>query len=423
MTERPVVFLHIGAMKTGTTYLQQVLIQNKAALADHGYLFPGRTWADQVRAAHDVVGHHRERGVRDRSEGAWSGVVAEILAHEGAASVVSVEFLSFAGRRPARRVVEDLAGAEVHVVLTVRDTVEVLPGLWQTHCANGGTASWHAFARSARLGAGAGPATPLLGQGARLFRRALDVPRMLDVWGPVVPPERLHLVTVPPPGSERSMLWERFASVLGLDPAVAVNPAKGHNPSLGYASADLMRRLNAELGRLPRESYNPTLKHYLAEEVLAARASQEDRARLDAAGHAFAERCNRRTRAALEASGGHVMGDLTDLPTTSAREAPPPIDPPDEQALLEAATTAFEGLERLIARRTRRVRTLADDSRAASTGGQDPRPGDGDEPSGGAEARARWADATDPVEAAVADLAALSRSAIALRERISNLRR
>jgi hypothetical protein len=256
---------------------------------------------------------------------------------------------------------------------------------------------------------------------------------MLDVWASVVPPERLHVVTVPPPGSDRAMLWERFASVLRLDPAVAVNPAKGHNPSLGYASADLMRRLNAKLGRLPRERYNPTLKHYLAEEVLAARASEEDRARLDTVSHAFAERCNRHARTALEGSGGHVIGDLTDLPTTAAAEdLARSIEPPDQAAVLEAAATAFDGLERLVERRTRRVQTMsgAADGGAGASGGTGPEeragavPAGGNPgPGGGAAGRARWAAAPDPVEAAVGDLAALCRTAITLHERIRDLRR
>jgi len=340
-----------------------------------------------------------------------------MLAHDGAASVFSVEFLSFAGSHVARRVVDDLAGAEVHVVLTVRDTCEVLPGLWQTHCANGGTASWPAFARSVRLGAGKGPAAPLLGQGARLFRRALDVPRMLDSWAAVVPAERLHVVTVPPPGSPPELLWERFAGVLGLDPSIASNPARGHNPSLGYASADLMRRLNAELGRLPRERYNPTLKHYLGEEVLAERSGRETRARLDVRTHDFAVRWNRRTRTALEASGAHLVGDLTDLPTTaSAERLPRSIEPPDRAELLDAASTAVEGMARLLGRRSRRVGAL---------GGQvsEPSPPQGPSSPGPDARRAVWAAAPDPVEAAVADLAGSCRRAMELHDELAALRR
>ena len=38
----PVVFLHIGAMKTGTTFLQNLMHENKANLAEAGYLLPGK---------------------------------------------------------------------------------------------------------------------------------------------------------------------------------------------------------------------------------------------------------------------------------------------------------------------------------------------------------------------------------------------
>jgi hypothetical protein len=408
----PGVFLHIGAMKTGTTYLQQLLIQNRESLAETGLLFPGTTWRDQVDAAHDAVGHHRERGVKERAAGSWPSLVEQMLGHQGGASVLSVEFLSFAGPRAVRRVMADLTSAEVHVVLTVRDTCAVLPGLWQTHCANGGTASWRGFAQSARLGTGTGPLTPLLGQGARLFRRALDVPRVLDSWAGVVPAERLHVVTVPPPGSPHDLLWERFASVLGIDPAAAPEPAKEHNPSLGYASADLMRRLNAELGRLPRERYNPTLKHQLAEKVLAERAPGEERARLDAATHAFASRWNRRTRAALEAADVHLVGDLEDLPTTEApQELPASIAPPADADILAAAEDAVLGMEALVRRRRRRLRKRRGEA-PAQEGQAESR----------AERRQRWEAEADPVRAAVRDLAEVTRVAVALQDRLRQAR-
>lgn len=412
-TASPTVFLHIGAMKTGTTYLQQVLTQNKDALAARGFLFPGATWNDQVRAAHDALGHHRESGVRSQAEGAWSALADEMLAFDGAASIFSVEFLSFAGPAAARRIVDDLDAAEIHVVVTVRDTSEVLPALWQTHCANGGTASWPAFARSSRLGAGSGPAAALLGQGARLFRRALDVPRIIEVWRTVVPPERLHVVTVPPPGSPRDLLWRRFASVLGLDPAVATNPPEGHNPSLGYPSADLMRRLNAELGRLPREEYNPTLKHYLAEEVLAERTGAESRAQLDTRTHEFAVRWNQRTRTALEASGANIAGDLGDLPVrASADPALSAIPLPEAPDVLDAADTALEGMERLLRRRSRRIRNLGGEKVLAQTGRRQ----------SATQVRRAWESAADPVKTAVADLAQTCRLAISLQQQIRQLR-
>src|SRR3954470_17187743 len=96
---RPVVFLHIGPMKTGTTYLQAVMIANKRQLADAGVLFPGDSWARQIRAAQDVlVLQRREPVVRQKAPGSWRRLVAEMRAHEGT-SVISMEFLGFARPR------------------------------------------------------------------------------------------------------------------------------------------------------------------------------------------------------------------------------------------------------------------------------------------------------------------------------------
>jgi hypothetical protein len=395
-----VVFLHVGAMRTGTTYLQQLLLQNRESLAEHGLLVPGRSWGDQ------------ERSVRQGAGGGWPTLVGEMLDHDGRASVLSVEFLSFAGPRAVRRVMADLSAAEVHVVLTVRDTCVVLPSLWQTHCANGGTASWRGFAQSARLGTGTGPLTPLLGQGARLFRRALDVPRMIDSWTDVVPPKRQHVVTVPPPGSPRELLWERFASVLGVDPAAAPEPAKAREPTLGYASADVMRRLNAELGRLPQERYNPTLRHHLAGQVLAERAPDEAQPGLDAATHAFATRWNRRTRTALEASALHLVGNLDDLQTAGPpQDLPSSIEPPPDTDLLAAAEDAVAGMEELVRRRRRRLRKRRGEASAKERRGEST-----------VERRQRWDAETDPVRAAVRDLADVCRVAIALQDRLDQTR-
>src|SRR3954452_17549041 len=100
------VFLHVGPMKTGPTFLQELMVANKDRLAAAGYLFPGDTWARQVRGTRDVLGLRQwDPRFRATTRGAWERLVAEILAHNGTASVVSMEFLSFARRRGAARVV------------------------------------------------------------------------------------------------------------------------------------------------------------------------------------------------------------------------------------------------------------------------------------------------------------------------------
>lgn len=428
----PLVFVHIGAMKTGTTFLQQLLVRNREALAEHGYLLPGRTWAEQARAAHDVLKLRRGRRLRPEFAGMWQRLAGEMLAHRDGASVFSVEFLSFAGPAAARRLVAALPGAQVHVVLTVRDTGVVLPGLWQTHSSNGGTASWPAFARSARAGAGRGPLALGLGQGARMFRNGLDVPRFLRTWGAVVAPERLHVVTVPPPGSPPRLAWERFASVLGVDPGACPEPPRHHNPSLGYASADLLRQVNARLGRLPRSDFDPTVKLYLARDVLSRRAGQEERPGLDGATAALAARWNRRVRAAVERSGARVVGDLDDLPWEVAATAAGPLRLPATEQSLEAAAVAVEALDKLVRKRSRKLRRRGVDVPVAADGPAATRAGrrgaaaaagspylfpDGEAPDATA-ARERWLSRPDPLAAAVDDVTALARQAIELRRRL-----
>ena len=49
------VFLHIGLPKTGTTYLQSVLWESRAALARDGYLLPGSGHREHLWAALDLL--------------------------------------------------------------------------------------------------------------------------------------------------------------------------------------------------------------------------------------------------------------------------------------------------------------------------------------------------------------------------------
>ena len=71
------VFLHVGAPKSGTTFLQTVLWDNRKRLADNGVLVPGRTLFDFNRAATAV------RKVDARHKGAnspgatWRRMLAE----------------------------------------------------------------------------------------------------------------------------------------------------------------------------------------------------------------------------------------------------------------------------------------------------------------------------------------------------------
>ena len=51
------VVVHIGLMKSGTTFVQGRLGANRARLDAQGVLFPGPTWRRHVNAVQDLMGH------------------------------------------------------------------------------------------------------------------------------------------------------------------------------------------------------------------------------------------------------------------------------------------------------------------------------------------------------------------------------
>jgi hypothetical protein len=319
-----------------------------------------------------------------------------------------MEFLSFADAEQVARIVESLPGAEIHVILTVRDTSAALPSQWQTTSRNGGTVSWTRFARGVIRGMRA--AEPAQGSSVRTFLRAQAIPRMLDAWLTAVPAERVHVVTVPPTGSDPALLWQRFARVLGVDPAVCSTAAPHANPSLGHASAELMRRISVRLGTLPKRQFRPTLKDQLAAVILAERAGSERPVELDRATTRFAARWNMRVREAVAASGAEVVGDLDELPVelppAGSPPPPPSLPEPTDEEVLAAARTARDGLVGLIQERDRHL------ARRQATSDVTLSPHEVPTTAG------RWAAEPESLEMALDELCELVRIAIALDERL-----
>ena len=87
----PTVYLHIGAFKTGTTYLQQVLRFSHEALAEQGVLFPGnKRWRNQVAGARDLLGMSTRGGDDVDVRGGWNALVRQIKAWDGPSALVSM---------------------------------------------------------------------------------------------------------------------------------------------------------------------------------------------------------------------------------------------------------------------------------------------------------------------------------------------
>ena len=192
MTQR--VLLHVGAPKTGTSFVQDILFTHRDALRERGILYPaGR------HDAHFLARARPHRAAVGRLEyeavGAWDQLSAEVRQWPGTA-IISHEIFGIASRvtwpvrwsRSAR---------------TPRSTSCSPPATWSARSPRSGRRTSSTAARR--------PTRSFLenlrdpersAEVAQWFWGVQEVPDVLDRWGESVPREQVHLVTVPPTGLE-----------------------------------------------------------------------------------------------------------------------------------------------------------------------------------------------------------------------------
>ncbi len=306
------VYLHIGLAKTGTTHLQQVLWVSRHRLADDGVLVPGRTSRSQTLAVWDLMGRRTRGAEQPDVAGSWQALVDAAANWAGSHVLVSEEFLANARPGQVRRAVRAFAPAQVHVVVTVRDLSHVIGSAWQQELAKGRTWSWEEFLGAVREPE-RGPATA----GVAFWLRH-DVLRVLDTWEVAVPRERIHVVTVPPPGAPLLLLQERFAAASRLEPGALTIDHPLANESIGVTEAEVLRRVNIGLGgRLNERQYIRAVQQGVKPALRVDRSSPRIRLPVQELGW-VAERATA-VVAELRSRGYEVTGDLEDLvPTRSA---------------------------------------------------------------------------------------------------------
>jgi hypothetical protein len=329
------VILHVGTMKSGTSYLQALLFAEKERLARAGVLVPGKAWGQQSRAVQQAI------GVADQRRELWDAMLAEVAAHRGT-SMISMEFLGPAKPRRAERIVGELGG-DVDVVFTVRDLNRTVVSMWQETIQNGRSWAWEDYYRAiADSAPGRGEGVHDRGSEAGSFWRQQHVLRLLDEWASVVGIDRISLVTVPQPGADRSVLARRFGEATGVD--FGTDPVvRTANESLGLASVLALRRLNEVLDEqgLTSKSVFRLRKRFLAKTVLAARRGQEPSLGLEVEDWVVAQ--TRHTVAGLRDSGVRLVGDLADLEPVTVKG----VQPADVSGT-QVAEAAIEALAAMI---------------------------------------------------------------------------
>ncbi len=340
------VIVHVGAPKTGTSFVQDLLFRERESLQQRGILYPAEQFDDHFKAALDLM-QLPWGGLEWQASGAWERLAQQVRDWPGTA-VISHEILATASRQHVARALESLGASsgdtEVHVLYSARDLVRQIPAEWQENVKHRRTTRYGEFLEILR-----DPARE--DEIAQWFFGVQEIPDVLDRWAATLPRERVHVLTVPAPGSPRELLWERFASVIGIDPLEFVPAEEGRaNASLGVPEVAVLRSLNERIEDIVWNlNYRPLVREHLVHQRLS-RNTTSPRIGLPKDVWEWAVDLSAQWVAELERRRYDVVGNLADLVPTG--EAPPFVDPddPDPAAVAEVALQALAEMTKEAAR-------------------------------------------------------------------------
>ncbi len=332
------VLLHIGPHKTGTTAIQGALLQARSALAEHGVVYAGRE-RQHMMAALAVTGGKGLYGDPQASMPHWNRLVEQVAAAEDRRVVVSSEFFDDADPATARRIVEELGGQRVHVVVTLRPLAKILPSAWQQYVRNKLRLSYQDWL-DAMLN------KPPYVEPTTTFwqRHRHDV--LVDRWATIVGPQNLTVVVVDE--SDRLELMRTFERLLGVPPGLLAPEHGMTNRSLTLGEIELVRQLNIEFKRQgwSDDLYRDVVREGLVAHLQATRSPGPDEPQITTPTWAL-ERAAAIGAAAAErivALGVRVVGDISILgaiPETAVGSAE--VAPMEPVLPVNAASDAVVG--------------------------------------------------------------------------------
>ncbi|MFD7699723.1 hypothetical protein [Streptomyces caelestis] len=327
--------LHIGPHKTGTTAVQGALFAAKEEMARHGVDFPAHS-RHPIEAVLAACARPAMMGDPLPTEKHWRRLLDQVAATGRRTSVISSEFFADAeDDATIARIVEQLGGDRVHVLVTLRPLARIMPSQWQQYVQNGlrlGYEPWleHMLRR------------PPYDRPTPSFWRRHRHDRLVERWVGATGPGRVTVVVVD--DRDRDALTRAFEALLGLPGGLLRPVPEAANRSLTLAETEMLRNLNREFrgNGLPEELYSKLVRHGAIAHMknVCGPTPQDVRIRtpqwaLEAAAGIGAEAAAR-----IVGTGVRVLGDPASL-----SRAPASGGPADEPRLApEVAAQALFGM-------------------------------------------------------------------------------
>ncbi|MEW2254951.1 hypothetical protein [Streptomyces sp. NPDC047869] len=246
--------LHIGPHKTGTTAVQGALFAARDRLPEHGVVFPAHS-RHPMEAALAACARPAMMGDTVPTERHWTRLPERVRATGEKTSVISSEFFADApDDATAARIVEQLGGDRVHVLVTLRPLARIMPSQWQQYVQNGlrmGYEDWleHMLRR------------PPYDEPNPSFWRRHRHDRLVARWVRAAGSGRVTVVVVD--DRDRGGLMRTFEALLGLPENLLWPVPDTANRSLTLAETEMLRNLNVEFrdNGLPDELYSRLVRN------------------------------------------------------------------------------------------------------------------------------------------------------------------
>lgn len=299
--------VHIGPHKTGTTSVQTAFHAGRTRLRQHGVHYAGST-EQSLLPALAVAGGSGMRGSRPPRPEDWTELVDEVRDAGDQRVVVSSEFLSYADDAAARRVVTELTGGPVHVVITLRPIYKIAPSQWQQYVQNGLRVPYGEWLDGMFR-------RPPYDQPTPSFWRRHKQDELVRRWAGVAGAGNLTVVVADE--SDPGMLLRTFEAFVGLPEGSLVPTENAANRSLTFGEIELVRRLNVEFEkrRWSDEAHARFVRHGAARRMKRGRRPAPDEPRLPMPKWALerAAEVGAETVETITSLGVRVVGDLSTL--------------------------------------------------------------------------------------------------------------
>ena len=243
------VLLHIGPPKTGTSALQGSCHANRDALLRAGVRYAGSGVQPSTAAFAVTEREHPSTG-RAPSMRHWGSLVREVRAAQRETVLISSEFFAGADAPQIRKIVNDLNGDRLYVVITLRPLVKILASRWQQNVQEGAKVGYDEWLRAVLT-------APESAHAKRFWSRQRH-DDLVARWTEAVGADRMRVIVID--DRDHDGVLRAFESLLGIPQETLVSHKDSPNRSLTLEEVEVVRSFNEQVSD---EGVSPALRHKL----------------------------------------------------------------------------------------------------------------------------------------------------------------